>query len=165
MLAKIMTAKIKGSPAAALSSPSPQIRQAAVILLAAVLVFLATVPVAITLITPYVTRVAIHISAVAVYVAMRFFYRLETPPAMYFVGYFYVLSFHLYALRSFHLTKIGKPLLEGVYCLVASAVNFVLCTFLIPKLGIVGALCATSIAQLIIVILYHRGSIFVRAVD
>src|SRR3954452_5675308 len=57
--ARILPAKIKGSRAAALTSP--QIRLAPL---------LAAVPVAIALVTPYVARVTIHISAVAVYVAI-----------------------------------------------------------------------------------------------
>mgnify|MGYP001610609217 CR=1 FL=1 len=96
------------------------------------------------------------ISLVGIYVLMTFFYKLELAWIMYAFGYFYILTFYVYQLKNYQLSKINKQVRVAAYCFIASAFNILLSMLLIPKFQLEGALLAGLTAQIILALLYYQ---------
>ena len=100
------------------------------------------------------------ISMLAVALLVRFVYRLEITLLQYALGYIYVLMFYVYLLRNYELGKTYRQGHAALLGFIASAVNLILCIFLIPAYQITGALIAGTVAQIVIAILYRRWADF-----
>ncbi len=92
-------------------------------------------------------------------VMIRYFYHFELSWVMYSGGYVYILMFHLYLLRNYEMGKSYRQLTVALIGFAGSALNLVLCIFLIPRYGIEGALLSGTAAQCLIVILYQRSNL------
>lgn len=93
---------------------------------------------------------------VLIYFILFFYYRFEFSINFYILGYFFVIPFYLYLVKIYHLFKHDKQNSVVVIAIIATGLNLILNLILIQKLGIQGALLASTITQWMILILYFR---------
>ena len=95
-------------------------------------------------------------SLAAIYLMVKYLYHFELSWFMYALGYFYILMFYLYLLRNYELGKFYRQTTVAIYGFLGSALNLILCTILIPRFSMEGALVAGLSAQVLIVVLFRR---------
>lgn len=100
------------------------------------------------------------VSMLTVALLIKFVYQLEITLIQYALGYIYVLMFYVYLLRNYELGKTYRQAHAALLGFIASAVNLILCFFLIPSYQITGALVAGTVAQIVVAILYRRWADF-----
>lgn len=89
------------------------------------------------------------------FVVINYFYQFNFPWVMYVIGYFYVLMFYLYLLKSYQLQKEQRYWRMAGYSFAGSILNATLCFLAIPRIGITGALFAGLMTQVFMVIAHH----------
>jgi O-antigen/teichoic acid export membrane protein len=100
------------------------------------------------------------LSITGVYIIIRFFYQFDFSGNMFLMGAVYIFLFYAYLIQNYLLGKENKQILVSVYSLIASLTNVLLCYLLTPRFGIEGALGASLIAQITLVVLYHRKKLY-----
>jgi len=107
-------------------------------------------------------RIGVIISIPAIF-TIRFvlsnYYQLEYSLDIYIIGYFYVIPFYLNLVKLYQYFKHNKQNIVVYVTILVTGINLVLNIVFINKLGIKGALLASTISQWIMLILLFTISI------
>lgn len=110
-------------------------------------------------------KAGVWLSALAifsVFILIRFVYAFHFSWLIYTMSYFYVLLFYQYILRNYEMRKSSQIISISVYAILTAIVKLILGLMFIPPWGINGALFSALMAQIVLVILYHKGKILHR---
>ena len=97
------------------------------------------------------------VTVIFIYLIVTFIYQFNLSWSLYLLGYFYGLMFYFYLLRNYKLGKAYKQARVALYSFLGFVVNVVLSYLITPRFGIEGALCAATITQAFIAILFFTN--------